>query len=937
MSPPDDPLTLPVPPAVGARLSFPVLASLAPVLGGIVLWTVTGSVLALWFAALGPVIAVATLLDQARIRRRDRREGQREYMRTLDALERDVTRRHDEERERLDRRHPDIAGLAGRSDEVWRPSPDRQDRLVIGRGSRPSDLRISGSAQGRPGAEAVRARAAVLERAPVDVAWRTGIAVHAPKVLGEGMLRALVLQLCFTHGPQALRVVGAAAPGWEWLDVLPHRGPAGDSIPAVAVQVPGTRAPAQSTAVLAWVPPDAVIDPRCAVVVQASGLDEARVRGAVVVDDLRVEAVSAAQARTAAAALAARAVALYGAEDTGAPVQWARIADAGGDDAGGLSVAIGLGESGPVRLDLVREGPHAVVAGTTGSGKSELLTTWVTALSAAYPPERLAFLLADFKGGMTFQALERLPRVTGVLTDLDGDGALRAIASLRAEMRRREQILARDGLRDIAEADDTVPPQEHRLPRLVIVVDEFAALLGDHPDLHRVFSDVAARGRALGMHLVLGTQRASGVVRDALLANCPLRIVLRVAEAGESRALIGDDGAARIDGGPAGRGRALVRRAGDEAPEGVRIALTSRADIADVARRWAGGTPPRAAWLPPLPERVSLVELSDAAADRRRGGALLALGDDPEGQRRTVAELGSHERGIVVVGGPGSGKTGVAALIAAQHPGSLVVPRDPEAAWDTIFGAAIHPPGMLVVDDIDLLLARLPQEHGDEVLRRLEDLIRDAGQAGCPVVLTALRLTGALGRLADLLPRRAVLGQVPRPDRFGSTGAAPAGRPAPGRGMLDGLEVQFALPPAVVGQGEVETAEPWRPAVLTMVIARRPALVVDGLRAGWGSDVRVLALADLTPPAAAAAAAEQGVPTILVGDGESWQVHWSLLQALRGQHPLVVDAACATELRVLAGEREIPPYARPGAGRAWLCAEGASPVRVLLVPAPRRG
>ncbi|PZU38777.1 MAG: cell division protein FtsK [Microbacterium sp.] len=750
------------------------------------------------------------------------------------------------------------------------------------------------------------------------------------------MLRALLLQLCFIHGPRALRVVGTAAPGWEWLDVLPHRGPAGDSIPAIAVQLPGTRAPAQATAVLAWVPPDAVIDPRCAVVVQASGFDDAQVRGAVVVDDLRVEAVSAAQARVAAETLAARAAALYGTDDQGAPVQWARIADAGAGDPGGLSVAIGLGESGPVRLDLVREGPHAVVAGTTGSGKSELLTTWVTALSAAYPPERLAFLLADFKGGMTFQALERLPHVTGVLTDLDGEGALRAIASLRAEMRRREQTLAQNGLRDIAEAGESLARQDQGLPRLVIVVDEFAALLGDHPDLHRVFSDVAARGRALGMHLVLGTQRASGVVRDALLANCPLRIVLRVAEAGESRALIGDDGAARIDGGPAGRGRALVRRAGDDAPVGVRIALTSPADIADVARRWTGAIPPRAAWLPPLPERVSLDELRDAVADRRRGGALLALADDPEGQRRTVAELGAHEGGIVIVGGPGSGRTGVAALIAAQHPGSLVVPRDPEAAWDTIVGAAVHPPGMLVIDDIDLLLARLPQEHGDDVLRRLEDLIRDAEKGGCPVVLTALRLTGALGRLAEILPRRAVLGQVPRPDRFGSAGAAPVSRPSPGRGMLDGLEVQFALPPAVVEQREIETAEPWRPAVVTMVIARRPGQVVDGLRATWGSDVRVLSLADLTPPAAATAAAEQAVPTILVGDGETWQVHWSLLQTLRAQHPLVVDAACATELRVLAGEREIPPYARPGAGRAWLCADGASPVRVLLVPEPGR-
>src|SRR5690606_25871109 len=115
---------------------------------------------------------------------------------------------------------------------------------------------------------------------------------------------------------------------------------------------------------------------------------------------------------------------------------------------------------------------------------------------------------------------------------LDGDGARRGVTSLRAEMRHREEVLARAGAREIGDP-------ALRLARLVIVVDEFAALLAEHPELGDVFIDIAARGRALGMHLVLGTQRAAGVVREALAANCPLRLSLRVADAADSRAVVG--------------------------------------------------------------------------------------------------------------------------------------------------------------------------------------------------------------------------------------------------------------------------------------------------------------------------------------------------------------------------------------------------------------
>ena len=186
----------------------------------------------------------------------------------------------------------------------------------------------------------------------------------------------------------------------------------------------------------------------------------------------------------------------------------------------------------------------------------------------------MSFLLADFKGGTAFDALAGVPHVTGVITDLDGAGARRAIESLRAEVRWREAAIAGAGARDIL--DPRVD-----LPRLVVVVDEFAALLGDHPELHAVFTDVAARGRALGMHLVLGTQRAAGVIRDSLLANCPLRISLRVTDPGRQprRHRHGrGGGAARRRRGPRSRappprGRRL---AASRAHRAVGSAATSR-------------------------------------------------------------------------------------------------------------------------------------------------------------------------------------------------------------------------------------------------------------------------------------------------------------------------------------------------------------------------
>src|SRR5690606_6077553 len=244
----------------------------------------------------------------------------------------------------------------------------------------------------------------------------------------------------------------------------------------------------------------------------------------------------------------------------------------GEDHHDGLRAVIGRTESADVVLDLVEDGPHAIVTGMTGSGKSELLVTWVTAIARSCAPEQVTFVLADFKGGTAFDPLRDLPHVAAVMTDLDEEGARRGVQSLTAELRRRESVLQEMGARSIAESAG-------RLARLVIVVDEFAALLQEHPDLGAVFTDVAARGRALGMHLILGTQRAAGVIRDALAANCPLRMSLRVSDPADSRLVIGSEAAAELEGGPRSRGIVFVRRPQDAEAAPLRVALTGPEDL----------------------------------------------------------------------------------------------------------------------------------------------------------------------------------------------------------------------------------------------------------------------------------------------------------------------------------------------------------------------
>jgi S-DNA-T family DNA segregation ATPase FtsK/SpoIIIE len=229
--------------------------------------------------------------------------------------------------------------------------------------------------------------------------------------------------------------------------------------------------------------------------------------------------------------------------------------------AGGSTTEAVIGESldGPFAIDLRRDGPHGLVAGTTGSGKSELLQTVVASLAVANRPDAMTFVLVDYKGGAAFKDCVNLPHTVGMVTDLDTHLVERALTSLSAELTRREHILAGAGAKDLedyvdyARRDDSLMP----VPRLLIVIDEFASMARELPDFVTGLVNIAQRGRSLGIHLILATQRPTGVVSPEIRANTNLRIALRVTDPAESTDVIDVPDASRIS--KATPGRAYVR------------------------------------------------------------------------------------------------------------------------------------------------------------------------------------------------------------------------------------------------------------------------------------------------------------------------------------------------------------------------------------------
>ncbi|MEO0492615.1 MAG: FtsK/SpoIIIE domain-containing protein [Actinomycetota bacterium] len=659
-----------------------------------------------------------------------------------------------------------------------------------------------------------------LHDVPLEVTVGPGtiVGVVGPPEARQAVGRSLAIQLATHHGPADLGLLVAAeaplADGWAWTCLLPHTvdpgtgnpldgavdhrdtdiadARLGDDTAAMMLVVVdgdtafegrntvGRRAIAASAAVIALVEDPHRLPAGCSAVATVDRYGRLQL-----VDPRRVASpdrglawgIGADVATEAARGLAQFDDPELARSGAGVPDRTSLLGLLGidGDDpaaierrwsarrgSADLSAPIGADAAGVLHLDLVRDGPHVLVGGTTGAGKSELLRSLVASFAASADPDHLAFVLIDYKGGAAFDCCAALPHVTGLVTDLDPDTAARALEGLDAELTARERRLRLVGAEDLAahrrltRSRDDVEP----LPRLVIVIDEFASLAADLPEFLDSLVGIAQRGRSLGVHLVLATQRPGGVVTDDIRANTGCRIALRVTDGHESNDVVGAPDAAAI---PRSRPGRAVARLGPGELVGFQSALvTGRTATADPVRVRPVGAPmppepssngptdlerlvatviaahgnaprPSAPWPDPLPTTASATRAGWWMVDR------------PAEQAQTIEGWVPADGHLVVVGGPGTGTSTTlanAALVAIDL-GAHVYGIDGDAGMLGRLGE---------LPAVGTVTAPLDAERRIRLLRWLAaevDRRRGADHAGDPPIVMLIDDLGSLARAHD--------------------------------------------------------------------------------------------------------------------------------------------------------------------------------------------
>ncbi len=856
----------------------PVLAAIAPLVAGIVLALVLRQWEFLAFTALSPVMILAQAAGDRRSARQSARRAARDHEQATTLADEQLSAALAAEHRRRHAAAPGvgelIAAARGRDRTLWSRVAADRDALVLrlGRGDAPSEVRVTG----RPSVTATDIPITVAVR-EVGV-----LGICGPRERRSALLRSLVLQAATLHGPSQLRLVLLApgrADDWAWARWLPHVAARGERctallgfdaeqvapmIGALTKQHDRDRAGRVPTLVVVDSAGPAADQAELVRLTELAGPDLFVVWSAA--DERLLPARTAAIATFAAtpqprldlqragdhrpinvipdlvgvdiAEIAARDLAPLRDDDDPHTahlptlVPWSAASGIDLHDhesavqaitrrwAHGPSTSVVLGgtASGHLAVDLGRDGPHALLAGTTGAGKSELLLGLVAGLVADNRPDQLALLLVDHKGGATFGPCGALPHTVGVITDLDAATTRRALMSLSAELRRRESLFAAAGAIDFA-SYSTVPntAETTAMPRLVIVVDEFATLAEDQPDFVGGLVGIAQRGRSLGVHLVLATQRPEGVVSADIRANTRLRICLAVARDNDSRDVIDSPAAAAISPGAPGRGFVRIgpgelrefqaARVGGpcaRSPElrveqspvaalgnppapptdvtGERTELDALiAAVLEASERIdvRGGPAP---WLPPLPDAIALSSLPGDALDRKVPCGMVDL---PADGVQVALTLDLSTGGTTLVaGGARSGRTTAIRTIvmsaAARHcPDDLQIWAIDSAGDLADLADVPHCGGVIPAHDVDRV-ERLVGHLAEQVAHRRHDRFADR-----PILLLALDSWDGLaaatdhrdgGRLADALLRLAVDGPaaglhlLTTSDRGGLTG-----------------------------------------------------------------------------------------------------------------------------------------------------------------------
>ncbi len=914
-------LTLPTPPSRTRLPGFPVLSATVPLLMGVGLWFATRSWLSAGFMLFSVVFVVASGIEARREARAEDRARVAEFRTDLQDVVERIEGRRVEQRRRHESQGLDREQLSSMLD----PSAERADPRIwercgdastppsgmvrLGTADLPLGDPISVPDSGRRDlrielAEVEHRLAVVADVVTVDLAITGGIVIEGVDESTVAAARSVVVQLAALIAPDELSVTllvdGARAEAWSDLQWLPHVG--GDRRPLDAVVADGSTLEAlrahltqnrQSRTVVIWVTPPEGDRPAGigAELEVRAGTATLRLRdadgGVVRVDDIEADLLGPDESEPIARGLAGltpagelwvprpevtapatptslpRSVALTDVlasaellDDPGAvAARWSLHCT------GALASPIGVAEhGGVVNLDLALDGPHALIAGTTGAGKSELLRTFLVAAALHHSPDRLQFLLIDYKGGAAFGPLEALPHTVGAITDLSETLGRRALVSLRAELRRREATAAQE------------PDGRWSGAALLVVVDEFATLAAELPDFVDGLVDLAQRGRSLGLHLVLATQRPAGVVTESIRANTTMRLALRVADEDDSRDVVDSPDAAHLPReipgrvvvrvGPNHAATVQVAYAGGPAATSVPVAVTPwRGDRAmrSTARTSDGGvcastelevavrtaitaasissTPlPRRPWLDPLPSRISCTELDDPP---RRGVAVIGVVDRPEHQRREPLCIDlARDGGLVVIGAGGAGRSTLVASFATS------VGRDRAEVWHVhVIGGSrgseeleqlpavddvidvedtervlrlLHRTveeidaraaddvardrtrRVIVVDGIGRMEERYERLDRGEAMDLLHRIAREGRAVGVHLVITAQRRAEVPVALAGLMGARVVLRCTTSDDAalLGLDDSAAAPDLPPGRCRVDGHVAQIAIPDA---------------------------------------------------------------------------------------------------------------------------------------------
>lgn len=362
-----------------------------------------------------------------------------------------------------------------------------------------------------------------------------------------------------------------------------------------------------------------------------------------------------------------------------------------------LKVPIGCSAGGnSVSLDVHEKfhGPHGLIAGTTGSGKSELLQTYLLSIAVSFSPLDVNFFMIDYKGGGTGNLLKDLPHCAGVISNLSGKQIKRAMSAITSENKRRQKLLGEfqvnhiDAYTGLFREGKASEP----MPHLLLVVDEFAELKKEEPEFMQEIISLAQVGRSLGVHLLLATQKPAGTVDDKIWSNARFRLCLRVQDRQDSMDMLHNSDAAFLTQPgqcylqignneyyelfKAGYCGGIYRKEGEKKARAVLLSDTGKRWEREEAKKEKGksqlevlvdyvnqiaekyGYPDAASlWLPELPGKIGIEDLGEAGG-KQELEILLGLCDDPENQCQFVLDYRPAVQGhLAVFGGPATGKT----------------------------------------------------------------------------------------------------------------------------------------------------------------------------------------------------------------------------------------------------------------------------------------